>query len=427
MTRRSSIDPHNANRPPDRTRRRLVGGSALAAAATLPVPWLAGAARAAQSPQAVIDAAVAAGDVPFAVAMIGTSGGVRWSGAAGEARPGVAASTTTMFRIFSQTKAVGSTAAMMMVDRGRFSLDTPVEDVLPEFARLRVLEGFDGDKPILRAPKVRATVRHLATHTSGLTYEFWNADIGRYLAVTKHPSVISGLRAALDYPLAFDPGTRWDYGMGIDWLGLMVEKVDGRRIDRFCTEEIFEPLGMVDTVFELDEGRMARLADLKARGEDGRFAPFELAPPANPEVYGMGHCLYATPADYMRFLRMFLNKGQLEGRRVLSEGAVSTMLENHVGDIRVPKMITQAPPVSADVDLFPQTPKTHSVGFLRVEDDVPGMRTKGSQGWAGVCNTHYWFDPQRDIAGIIMTQSLPFVEPRFLKTYEAFERAAYAA
>jgi CubicO group peptidase (beta-lactamase class C family) len=128
----------------------------------------------------------------------------------------------------------------------------------------------------------------------------------------------------------------------------------------------------------------------------------------------------------MKFLRMFLNKGQLDGNRVLSERAVAIMLENHIGDLRIPKMITQAPPVSADVDLFPGTPKTHSMGFLRVEEDVPGMRSKGSQGWAGVCNTHYWFDPSKDLAGVIMTQSLPFVEPRFMKTYGAFERAAYA-
>ncbi len=411
---------------PDATRRRLLEGSAATVAASaLPLAWLPAAARAAESPQAVLDAAVAASDVPFAVGLVGSAAGVKWSGAAGEARPGVAASDTTVFRIFSQTKAVGSTAAMIMVDRGKFTLDTPVEDVLPEFAQLQVLEGFDGDKPVLRAPKVKATVRHLATHTSGLTYEFWNGEIGRYLAVTQRPTIISGLRDAMNYPLAFDPGERWDYGMGIDWLGLMVEKVDGRRIDAFCNEEIFQPLGMVDTVFELDDARKARLADLKARGEDGNFGPFELAPPPNPEVYGMGHCLYGTPADYMRFLRMFLNKGQLDGNRVLSERAVAIMLENHIGDLRIPKMITQAPPVSADVDLFPGTPKTHSMGFLRVEEDVPGMRSKGSQGWAGVCNTHYWFDPSKDLAGVIMTQSLPFVEPRFMKTYGAFERAAY--
>ncbi len=163
------------------------------------------------------------------------------------------------------------------------------------------------------------------------------------------------------------------------------------------------------------------------RGEDGKFAPFELAPPPHPEFYGMGHALYSTAGDYMRFLRMFLNKGALDGKRVLSEKGVATMLANHIGDLRVGKMTTAVAPVTADVDLFPGTPKTHSLGFLRVEQDVPGMRSAGSQGGAGVLNTHFWFDPAKDVAGTIMTQTLPFVEPPFLAVYEKFERAVYAA
>jgi CubicO group peptidase (beta-lactamase class C family) len=141
----------------------------------------------------------------------------------------------------------------------------------------------------------------------------------------------------------------------------------------------------------------------------------------------MGHALYSSASDYMRFVRMFLNRGQLDGVRILSEAALDRMLANSIGDVRVGKMTTVAPPISADVDLFPGIEKTHSLGFLRVEEDVPGMRSAGSQGWAGVCNTHFWFDPSKDVAGLIMTQTLPFVEPRFLKVYEAFERAVYSS
>jgi len=377
--------------------------------------------------QHVIDSAVENQDLPFAVAMQGNAKDVIWSGAAGESMPGTAASTDTMMRIFSMTKAVGSTAAMIMVDRGKLSLDTPVHELLPEFSDLQVLDGFDGDTPILRKPNTVATLRHLATHTSGLTYEFWNADIGKYLAVSGHASVLTGLLDGLNYPLTADPGTRWNYGMGIDWLGRAVEKVDGRRIDQFCTEEIFGPLNMQNTLFELDPAHQSRLATLYARGEDGKFAPFDLAPPANPEVYGMGHALYSTPADYMRFIRSFLGKGQLDGQRILSEAAVEEMLANQTGNIQLGKLTTTAPPVTADFEAFPGTPKTHSAGFMRMEQDVPGMRAAGSQGWAGVCNTHYWFDPKNDVAAVLMTQSLPFVEPAFMQTYEAFERAVYAA
>ena len=374
----------------------------------------------------ILNNAVAAEDVPFVVAMTGNSGGVTWSGEAGERTPGVAATNDTVFRIFSMTKAVGSAAAMILIDRGQLSFDTPVEEILPEYAEIKVLDGFDGDTPRLRTPRTQATVRHLATHTSGFVYEFWNADIPRYMQATGHPTVISGLKASLNYPLAFDPGERWDYGLGIDWLGQMVEAVDGRRIDAFCREEIFEPLGMPDTNFEVTESMANRLAGVKIRGEDGQFADFEMAPPPNPEVYGMGHALYSTAPDYMRFLRMFLNKGELDGQRILSEASVEAMLANHIGDIRIGKMVSVAPPLTADTEFFPGFEKSHSFGFMRMEEDVPRMRSAGSQAWAGVLNSHYWFDPANDVAALIMTQTLPFVEPRFINLYETFERAVYA-
>ena len=296
----------------------------------------------------VIHAAVARQDAPFLVAMTGNSDGVMWSGCAGQRSPGQPATLDTVFRIFSMTNAVGSMAAMILIDRGQLSADTEVEALLPEFAGLRVLDGFDGSTPRLRAPRTKATVRHLATHTSGLVYEFWNADVPRYMEAAGHPTILSGLVASMNYPLMFEPGTRWDYGVGIDWLGRVVEKVDGRNIARFCREEIFDPLAMPDTCFEVEDRIAARLASVGIRGADGQFADFAIAPPANPQFYGM-----------------------------------------------------------------------------RLEEDEPGMRAAGSQGWAGVLNTHYWFDPKNDLAGLLMTQSLPFVEPRFAATYEAFERAAY--
>jgi CubicO group peptidase (beta-lactamase class C family) len=225
----------------------------------------------------------------------------------------------------------------------------------------------------------------------------------------------------------FDPGTQWGYGTGIDWLGRVVEQVDGRSIDRFCREEIFEPLGMKDTRFEAEADLLPRLASVRIRGEDGHFHAFELGPPAQPAFYGMGHALYSTAPDYMRFLRMVLNRGRLDGRRILSEATVVSMLANQTGHVPLPIMKSTAPPVSADAEFFPGWRKSHSMAFQRLEHDVPGMRAAGSQFWAGVCNTHCWFDPAQDLIGLLMTQSLPFVEPRFMSVYEAFERGAYRA
>jgi methyl acetate hydrolase len=173
----------------------------------------------------VIGQAVTQHDAPFLVAMVGNRDGATWSGVSGQRSPGQAASLDTVFRIFSMTKAVGSMAAMILMDSGKLSADAAVESILPEFSQVKLLDGFDAKGPILRAPRVKATVRHLATHTSGLCYEFWNANMGRYLQESGAPGILSGLVSALNYPLQFEPGERWDYGIGIDWLGRVVEKI----------------------------------------------------------------------------------------------------------------------------------------------------------------------------------------------------------
>ncbi|MEX0283127.1 MAG: serine hydrolase domain-containing protein [Paracoccaceae bacterium] len=377
------------------------------------------------SVDSVLSDAVAAGDVPFVVAMAGNAAGVTYAGAAGEAADGRAAGEDTAFRIFSMTKAIGSTAAMVLIDQGKLSMDTPIAEILPEWNNLQVLDGWNGDEPILRAPKTTATVRHLATHRSGVEYEFWNPDVPKYLEATGNPSILTGQKAALQsYPLTFDPGARWGYGPSTDWLGQVVEAVSGQRIDAFCQANIFDPLGMTSTAFEPD-ALADRLADVKIRGEDGNFAPFDLAPPPQPEFYGMGHALYSTAPDYLSFLRMVLNKGELNGNRVLSADAVAAMTSDQMEGKFFETMSTIAPPLTDTVEMPEGT--THSFAFVRFESDQPGKRHAGTQSWAGVCNTHYWIDPAADVAAVIMTQSLPFVEPPLLKTYDAYERAIYAA
>jgi len=158
--------------------------------------------------------------VPFVVAMYGDADGIHYTGAAGQAADGRAASADTVFRVFSMTKAVGSLAAMILIDRGQLSMDTPVAEILPAWNDLQVLEGFDSDAPILRPQRSVATIRHLATHTSGMEYEFWNADVPRYMKATGHPTMLTGLSSALHYPLTSDPGDptkAWAGGRGGRW------------------------------------------------------------------------------------------------------------------------------------------------------------------------------------------------------------------
>lgn len=372
-----------------------------------------------------INTAVKQYAAPFLVAMTANSAGITWSGTAGERSNGQTATENTLFRIFSMTKGIGSTAAMILIDRGQLKLDDLVEDILPNFGQLQLLAGFDGDTPRFRPPAAKATIRHLATHTSGLVYPTWNSDMATYFRLTGQALPNQGKRSTFELPLVFDPGERWDYGIGIDWLGQVVEAIDGRKIDAFCRDEIFEPLGMKDTVFELTPELNGQLADVTVKGKDGRFSVIDLSLPPKPEFYGMGHALYSTASDYLNFLRMFLNRGTLNGQQVLRPAAVDTMLANHIAPLEITRLDSVSPKQSADFDFFPGVQKSHSLGFLRMDEDVQGMRSVGSQGWAGLLNSHYWFDPARDLAAVFMTQMLPFADARFMQAYGEFETAVY--
>uniref|UniRef100_UPI00260B86C0 serine hydrolase domain-containing protein n=1 Tax=Amaricoccus sp. TaxID=1872485 RepID=UPI00260B86C0 len=321
-------------------------------------------------------------------------------------------------------KAVGAVAAAILVKRGRLELDAPVGDAIPAFDALPVLDGWDGDTPRLRPQRTRATLRHLLTHRSGAAYDSWNADMLRYRRITGLPSVRTGRLAALELPLAFDPGEGWAYGMGLDWTGLLVQAVDGRRIDAFCREEILAPLGMTETDFALAPALAPRLAALRVRDGAG-FAVVPAPTLVDPEFHGLGHGLIGTAPDYLRFLRMLLRGGELDGRRLLAPATVAGLLANQLGTRRLGIFATAQPAVSADVDFGLGSDLTWSLLGLRSEAPVPGRRAAGAQGWGGSMNTLYWLDPARGRAGMLMTQSRPYADPRVMAVLDAFERAVH--
>ncbi len=376
----------------------------------------------------VLEGAVADGAAPgFCAGAVRGDGTVLFEGAVGVrgTESGEPMTPDTVFRIFSMTKAVASVAAAILVEEGRLDIETPVDEVVADFAAVEVLEGFDGATPVLRPPATRATVRHLATHTSGLVYELWNANQEAMMAAGA-PGALTGSVDALksSYKLAFDPGTAWDYGVGIDWLGLVVEAVSGQSLDRFVTERILEPLAMTSSGFERD-GFEDRLVPLHVFGPDGSISEMpDIAPPPNPEFYGGGHAMFSTAGDYLRFLRMLLNGGELEGQRVLAAETLDWVFANQIGDLEIGTM-TSVGPLSADVDFLPGVAKKHSFAFVTNTEDMPGMRRAGAQSWAGLANTHMWVDPAADVAAVLCAQVLPFAHPGVMKAYAEFEQAVY--
>jgi methyl acetate hydrolase len=376
----------------------------------------------------VLQAAVDAGDVPNVVAMAADADGPIYEGAAGPRAVGAddAATPDTQFRIASMTKMVTTTAALQQVERGNLDLDAPVEQYRPEFADLQVLDGFDGDTPRLRPPATKATVRQLVTHTSGLAYWFWNADIVRWEAATGTPNVLVGEKSIFTAPLVADPGMRYEYGINADWLGLVVEAASGQSLDAYFAEHILGPLGMASTVFLMTEEQRANSAPVHLRGEDGAWAPSDVDWSQEPDWWAGGHGLYSTPRDYLKFQRMLLGGGALGGTRLLEEATVEQAFSNQIGELDFPAAIASADPASTDA-FNPGPGYKWGLGLLLNTERQSGMRAAGSGAWAGLINTHFWVDRASRVTGAVYTQTLPFLEPRVFQVYVDFEQALYAS
>ncbi len=377
----------------------------------------------------VLRQAVESGAVPGVVALAGNATGPLYQGAFGarglaDATP---MSLDTVFAIFSMTKAITSVAAMQLVEAGRLSLDAPLGEWCPHLAAPQVLEGFDAEgRPRLRPAKRAVTLRHLLTHTAGFSYNMWNPDIGRYMQVAGMPPARSGKRAVLDMPLVFDPGERWQYGINTDWVGQVVEAVRGVPLPEVFARHVTGPLGMVDTGFVPGPAQQARRAGMHQRGADGALSAMDWPVNATPEFFGGGGGLFSTGVDYLRFTRMLLRGGELDGARVLRPETVALMGENHIGTLEMEPMPTAIPSMSNDFHPFPTVPKNWGLGFMRNTQDLPGGRAAGSLAWAGLGNLYFWVDPTRGISGVLMTQVLPFGDRAVLDLLAGFEAAIYA-
>jgi len=358
--------------------------------------------------------AVEGGGVPGVAAAAATDDGVIFEGAAG-----VLAFDSVVW-IASMTKAVTGAAAMQLVERGKLALDEPASNVVPDLALKGVLEDFDSaGKARTRPPARPITLRHLLTHTSGMGYDTWNADIAHYREVTGIPAVGSCQNAALTTPLIADPGERWEYGISIDWAGKMVEAASGQRLDRYFKDNLFDPLGMADTGFKIGPAQRPRKAHMYRRGADG-FTAIDHELPQEPEFHMGGGGLYSTVGDYLKFTRMML----AGGAEVLRPETVALMSTNAMGRISCRPLKSALPASSHDLDFVDGM--KWGLSFMINPAAFPGRRAAGSLAWGGLANSYYWIDPVRKVTGVWATQLLPFYDPRAVAAFENFERAVYA-
>jgi CubicO group peptidase (beta-lactamase class C family) len=338
-------------------------------------------------------------------------------------------SADSVFWIASMTKPITCTAAMQMVEQGRLSLEAPIGEVLPELRSPRILTGFDrSGRPQYRPARRPITLRHLLTHTAGFCYPTWNGTLARFMKETGHPPTSTGLKQSLYLPLLFDPGERWEYGINIDWAGQAVERVSGLRLGDYFQEYIFAPLGMTSTSFKLTPSQRSRIVKVHARQPDGSLKPIDFEVKQDPEFDAGGGGLYSTAGDYMKFCQVFLHNGQAAtGRQILRPETVATMGRNHIGDLRVNLLPTFDPTRSVDAEFFPGMVKKWSTAFMLNSEQAPTGRSLNSLAWAGLGNTFFWIDPTRKVAGVILMQMLPFVDPEALGAFTRFESATYQA
>jgi CubicO group peptidase (beta-lactamase class C family) len=363
---------------------------------------------------AAINAAVTAGEIPGAVALVIRDGKIVYHEAFGYAdiKSKRSMKTDAIFRIASMTKAITSTGIMMLYEQGHFGLGDPVSEFLPEFSTMRIVSEVDDDSSVVATVPAEKQIRivDLLTHTSGLAYKFipgklqkTYSDAGIIDGLTANQLVLAdNIELLAKQPLLFEPGSKFNYSLSTDVLGRLIEVVSGQPLDQFFADHITGPLGMEDTWFYLPADKHDRLVTLYSHvdGEGltvakGDESSLTMIDPNYPIVgartyFSGGAGLSSTAYDYGRFVQMLLNDGQLEGVRILSRKSVELM---------------RTPRIDWDDD---QTPD-FGLGFVVISDLGKGdnLGSVGAYSWGGAFYTSYWVDPREGLVAVFMSQGRP--------------------
>lgn len=357
---------------------------------------------------------VADGKLPGVTTLVARRGQVAHLHCTGKAdlARGAAMTPDTILRIYSMTKPLTSLAILMLYEEGRFQLDDPITRFLPAFAEMRVCTGGARGKLDTVPAERDITFRDLLTHTSGLTYGFMQSTLVDALYrehgvdfQTAETSLGDVVDRAARLPLLSQPGRAWNYSISTDVLGHLVAVISGRPFEDFLRERILLPLGMADTDFFVPETKHHRLAANYARGPDGLAL---IDDPATSRylrprtVCSGGGGLVSTVADYWRFCRFMLNKGVLDGVRLLGRKTVELMTANHLnGDMAAMGQARFSESTYEGIGF--------GLGFSVMLDPARAqiLGTPGEYAWGGAASTAFWIDPAEEMAVILLTQLMP--------------------
>ncbi|MSP04844.1 MAG: class A beta-lactamase-related serine hydrolase [Acetobacteraceae bacterium] len=361
------------------------------------------------------DGWVASGKLPCLLTMVLRRGQLVHSYATGKAdiERDVPVAFDTIFRFYSMTKPLTSVAIMQLYEEGRFQLDDPISRFLPQFANQRVyVSGSRGKYESVPAER-DITFRDLLSHTSGLTYGFMEAHpvdaIYRAAKIdfqTSNKTLAQMVDLVATMPLICQPGSAWNYSIATDVLGHLVAVISGRPFDEYMREKVTGPLGMVDTSFQVKLEQLPRFSGLYARDADGKLMLMDDAQKSvfavRREIFSGGGGLVSTAGDYMRFCRMMLNKGELEGTRLLGRKTVELMTCNHLrGDLA-----DMGQPRFSESSYYGIG---FGLGFSVMLDPARAqiLGTAGEYAWGGAASTAFWIDPAEELAVVMLTQLIP--------------------
>lgn len=366
--------------------------------------------------------------LPAILAVVARHGKIAYVTAVGARNPEKAPSMNldAVYRIYSMTKPIVSAAVVQLYEHGKIRLDDPVAKYIPAFAQVRVFAGGSAARPELRNPDRPVTITDLLTHTAGLTYGLFGDtpvdSIYRRAGFSERLTLSQFADSIARLPLLYSPGTHWNYSYAIDVLGRVIEVASGVTLDRYLDSAIFKPLNMGSTAFHATPAMEGRLAPLYVRGRGGKVVQSSPALAAGYTAEGTmlsgGGGLLSTPADYLRFTQMLLNRGELDGHRVLERESAELMLRNHL------------PPAVATIDLSPAWTAGAKYGFgyggaVRLDSNAAAPPSTGTFRWLGAAATFFSIDPEADLITLVWTQYMPFDEQLSLDA--RFQRLVYDA
>ncbi|KAL8854313.1 MAG: hypothetical protein Q9221_000799 [Calogaya cf. arnoldii] len=401
--------------------------------------------------RSVIDKVTANGNkIPGCVfCVVNKDGKTLFEHASGKRGAGTQAPMTldSIFWIASCTKMICGIAAMQLCEQGKISLDDAdkVEETCPELKKIRILKSVDEHgKPELVEKKYRITLRMLLTHTAGFGYSFFNDDLRRW-GQPFGCDEFSGLQKdVLGLPLVFEPGTDWQYGVGIDWAGTVVERVSGMSLNDYFQKNIFQPLGIKHVSFFPSDEMKNNLAHMHQRDTNGDIKernhllrrPLVVEGDEVERTYNSaGAGCFAQPAEYCQILSTLLNDGlsPTTSARILSEASIKEMFTNQIPEL--PDFGRRGiPAAKPDLtnpipDMYPQPPEQPQgwgLTFMMTIHPGPTGRGANTAWWAGLANLYWWCDREKGIAGMCASQILPFADPNVLGLWAQVESMVYA-